>query len=352
MPHRCDVCGMTFQSRSHLIKHATSHTSQPQVDSAKINTCLESFSASLENDMLGLEDGFDGNVKISATSEFDEHSVRLSVDTNPDSLEAAAAEAAFAFGNHDLPEDLMGEVPIGTDGSGVVLDSTGAPITGERLALQCDICQARLKNKSSYIMHMKRHAGLLNFRCRLCPTTLRGQVRLSKHMRSVHNVDASAIPPLVLDDDGGEEDSCNSTESEESYNTGSQSFSIEGPSISGRGSVASSFEDRQRSVSVETIKCALCNEMFTDNERLQLHTQTHFVGADSTEVLREQLLKKWNKKLKRKKKKRKKESSLTLTPEPGLSESMRVKKTYSCLLCNMTFCKKKSWRIHKVNTFT
>jgi Zinc-finger of C2H2 type len=168
---------MTFQSRSHLIKHGTSHTRKTQVISAKINTFLESFSASLENDMLGLDDGFDAGGKISAASEFDEHSVRLSVDTNPDSLEAAAAEAAFAFGNHDLPEDLMGEVPMTGDGPGVMVDSTGAPITGERLALQCDICQARLKSKSSYIQHMKRHAGLLNFRCRLCPMTLRGQVR-------------------------------------------------------------------------------------------------------------------------------------------------------------------------------
>jgi hypothetical protein len=176
---------MTFQSRSHLIKHGTSHTRKTQVISAKINTFLESFSASLENDMLGLEDGFEGGEeKISANSEFDDHSVRLSVDTNPESLEAAAAEAAFAFGHHDLPEELMGEVPMGSEGGmaiggpgGMVLDAGGAPITGERLALQCDICQARLRNKSSYIQHMKRHAGLLNFRCRLCPQTLRGQVK-------------------------------------------------------------------------------------------------------------------------------------------------------------------------------
>lgn len=167
-------------------------------------------------------------------------------------------------------------------------------------------------------------------------------------MRSVHNVEGSAFPPLVIDDDG-EEDSCHSTESGASFKTGSQSFSIEGPSVSGRGSVASSFEDRQRSVSVETIKCALCSEMFADNERLQQHTQTHFAG-DSTEVLREQLLKKWNKKLKKKKKKRKRDSSPTMTPEPETVP--RVKKTYSCLLCNMTFCKKKSWRIHKVSYFS
>jgi hypothetical protein len=128
---------MTFQSRSHLIKHGTSHTRKTQVISAKINTFLESFSASLENDMLGLDDGFDGGEKISA--EFDGHSVRLSVDTNPDSLEAAAAEAAFAFGHHDLPEDLMGDAPSGVDGGSVVLDSSGAPITGERLALQVPI---------------------------------------------------------------------------------------------------------------------------------------------------------------------------------------------------------------------
>ena len=47
LPHRCEVCDMTFQSMSHLLKHATSHNRKTQVISAKINTFLESFGASI-----------------------------------------------------------------------------------------------------------------------------------------------------------------------------------------------------------------------------------------------------------------------------------------------------------------
>ena len=47
LPHRCEVCDMIFQSMSHLLKHATSHNRKTQVISAKINTFLESFGASL-----------------------------------------------------------------------------------------------------------------------------------------------------------------------------------------------------------------------------------------------------------------------------------------------------------------
>lgn len=68
LPHKCEVCGMTFQSRSHLIKHATSHnrsgraavatptpivTATATPSSNKINNFLESFTASLGDDMLG-----------------------------------------------------------------------------------------------------------------------------------------------------------------------------------------------------------------------------------------------------------------------------------------------------------
>ena len=43
LSHHCEVCNMTFQSRSHLLKHATSHNRKTQVIFAKINKFLESF---------------------------------------------------------------------------------------------------------------------------------------------------------------------------------------------------------------------------------------------------------------------------------------------------------------------
>ena len=80
--------------------------------SAKINTFLESFGASLEE--FGLDEseyGAGNDISLhSATEsgEIEDASIRLSVDNLPDTdnLEAAAAEAAFAFGG-DLPDDFI-----------------------------------------------------------------------------------------------------------------------------------------------------------------------------------------------------------------------------------------------------
>lgn len=170
LPHKCEVCNMTFQSRSHLIKHATSHTRKTQVVSTKINNFLESFSASLGDDMLGgMEDQFSGGASTSGkggggSAGADDNSVRLSVDTIPEALEAAAAEAAFAFGQHsDLHEDLLAtsdEVAVGGGGGGAVASTSST--------LQCDICMESLKDKRAYIIHMKHHAGMLSLRCRFC----------------------------------------------------------------------------------------------------------------------------------------------------------------------------------------
>jgi len=112
---------MTFQSRSLLIKHGTTHSRQSQPN---INTFLESFGASLENDMLGIDDDFESEGQ-SKSSDFD---TRLGVDD-------PGVDSSYTYGSDDVGGD-------GTEGE-ILYDSAGAPLTGERLALQCDICQAR-----------------------------------------------------------------------------------------------------------------------------------------------------------------------------------------------------------------
>ena len=252
LPHKCEVCGMTFQSRSHLIKHATSHnrrastssTTQatiqmPVASSNKINNFLESFTASLGDDMLGSIDDHVGP---------DDNSVRLSVDTIPEHIEAAAAEAAFALNQHDLPEELLRttEVP-----SSMIMPTTtsvaalGAQVSmhdqGSEILLKCDICHAMLKDKRAYIVHMKKHAGTQSLKCKFCGLILSGQQNFNKHIRTNHNMDPNTVQAIVI------EEEFNVADNEDNGSVLSSSESFRGQS--GRGSVASSsnFDPAQQS---------------------------------------------------------------------------------------------------------
>merc|ERR1712110_905182 len=55
-----------------------------------------------------MENKIDSQMAVNASEYADDGSMRLSMDTIPGSLEDAAAEAAFVFGQHDLPEDILG----------------------------------------------------------------------------------------------------------------------------------------------------------------------------------------------------------------------------------------------------
>ena len=225
LPHKCEDCDMTFQSRSHLIKHATSHTRKTQdavVD--KIHTFLESFGASLGE--FGLDDTYDSNDQISLhpaseSGEIEDHSVKLSMDTFSETktLEAAAASATIpssadtAF--FDLTEDTDSQdemkkygnfssssVPSLVNGlseedaermARAELDSE-IPPTADGTHL-CEMCNTRLGNKRSYIIHLRRHAGMLNFRCNYCPKTFQGRVKLNRHMNT--HLRDGALPPVM-----------------------------------------------------------------------------------------------------------------------------------------------------------
>ena len=314
LPHKCEICGMTFQSRSHLIKHATSHSRKPQLintmsvasaaasssnqSSNKINNFLESFTASLGDDML---DSFDTDVK-----QTDDNSVRLSVDTLPENLEAAAAEAAFALNQQDLPEELLRT----TDAS-EVFNTASSTVSGgiDQGSLQCDICLTKLKDKRAYIVHMKKHAGTLSLKCEFCGMILQGQQNFNKHIRTNHNMDPNTVQAIVVEEDsetlgaGG-----NGLELADESSVSSESLRP-----SGRGSVASNFE-------------------------LASH------GGQADEILRQKLLMQTT--MQRKKKKKKIKQVANEVHKTGSSK--KFKKTYSCLLCDSTFIKKASWRIHKI----
>ena len=212
MPYRCRTCGLTFQSQAHLDKHAASHTKGTQVVSAKINTFLESFSASLENDLLSLDD--EGRSSSSA------------------------------------PEELLA-------------DAEGGEAGIEEASLTCAICSTKLKNKRSFMIHMKRHAGLLNFKCKFCPKTFQGQVKLTRHLRK-HAKDGTDVSSSIDDE----------IETTAVISTG-QGYTISygGGNKLEKGAKATLQKKTVGSVSIETTKCALCPKTFTDNEALSAHTK-------------------------------------------------------------------------------
>merc|ERR1712079_886582 len=320
----CEVCGMTFQSRSHLIKHATSHNRRPSTSSTqatiqmpmassnKINNFLESFTASLGDDMLG---GIDDHVGP------DDNSVRLSVDTVPEHIEAAAAEAAFALNQHDIPEELLRStevpssmiIPTTTSVAALGGQMTSMHDQGTEGLLQCDICLTKLKDKRAYIVHMKKHAGTQSLKCKFCGLILSGQQNFNKHIRTNHNMDPNTVQAIVI------EEEFNVADNEDNGSVLSSSESFRGQS--GRGSVASSsnFDPAQQSAmgtgsaGLDTmVKCALCPEVFSSNELLQKHTTTHFDAKQPDDILREKLLMQTM----RKKKKKKRNSSTTPPSAP------------------------------------
>ena len=234
MPYRCRTCGLTFQSQAHLDKHAASHTKGTQVVSAKINTFLESFSASLESesDLLSLND--DGGKEGRGAS-----------------AAVRSPEAAFALGRNDVPEELLGDA-----------DDSGEAGIGEA-SLTCAICSTRLKNKRSFMIHMKRHAGLLNFKCKFCPKTFQGQVKLNRHLRK-HAREGTDVSSSAEDE----------IETTAVISTG-QGYTISygGGNKLEKGAKATLQNKTAGAVSIETTKCALCPKTFTDNEALAAHTK-------------------------------------------------------------------------------
>ena len=369
LPHRCDVCGMTFQSRSHLIKHATSHSRKPQVvqttatalsassnntSSNKINNFLESFTASLGDDMLGgLEESFGSSTENKQNT--DDNSLRLSVDTLPENLEAAAAEAAFALNRQDLSEELLRT----TESNAVA-----------------SVFNMNLVEPNPTTTPAKKSS--LSLKCKFCGLILQGQQTFNKHIRTNHNMDPNTVQAIIVEEteeQTEQTDRQDRASQEDESSVSSESFRTQ---ASGRVSVASNFASGQE------VKCALCPETFSSHELLQKHTLSHFdqdsnsgvggvsLGVGSTplksedEILREKLLRQTMRK-----KKKKKNKGLSLGSGQGplsasatssslgagagnhgdsshSSKPVKFKKTYSCLLCDSTFIKKASWRIHKI----
>merc|ERR1712143_87672 len=57
------------------------------------------------------------------------------------------------------------------------------PLTPDGTYL-CKYCNTKLGNKRSYIIHLRRHAGMLNFKCKYCTKTFQGRVKLNRHMNT------------------------------------------------------------------------------------------------------------------------------------------------------------------------
>ena len=369
LSHKCDYCDMTFQSRSHLLKHATSHNRKNQAFSAKINNFFESFGDSLKE--FGFDDSYEGTDNgislhsATESGEIGDASIRLSVDNLPDTdnLEAAAAEAAFAFGG-DLTDDLIkfdgtesvessekssefgtpeppsnqllplvgsnsGSAPSLVNG---LTEEEAKKMAEEELAADipatsdgtylCKYCNTKLGNKRSYIIHLRRHAGMLNFKCKYCTKTFQGRVKLNRHMNT-HMRDGSNVtpPPTTSSASGG-----SSTISPVVVPLPTQPV----PPLS-----ASTQITPVQSSSSLMFNCTMCNKIFSDKETLREHTRMHLIEDVKA-------------KFSSSSSKEKAKTGPATTISPAL-DNKETKYSYTCNLCNQTFLDNDRWKAHKTS---
>ena len=371
LPHKCEVCNMTFQSKSHLDKHASSHNRKTQVINAKINTFLESFGASLEE--FGLDEseyGAGNDISLhSATEsgEIEDASIRLSVDNLPDTdnLEAAAAEAAFAFGG-DLPDDFIkfdGAESVDSSEKGSDFGTPEPPSSGqlagantgsapslvnglteeeaERMAKAelaadipatadgthlCRYCNTKLGNKRSYIIHLRRHAGMLNFKCKYCTKTFQGRVKLNRHMNTHFRDGTNVTPPPA-----GPGPAAGTT----TINT-AVLLPPAPPAATALSTATTTITPVPAPASV-MFNCTMCSKIFADKETLQEHTRMHLI-ADVKAKFSSPVSKDKTK------------SSSALSPGVSTSaESKETKYSYTCNLCNQVFLDNEQWKAHKTS---
>jgi hypothetical protein len=306
LPHRCEVCDMTFQSRSHLLKHASSHSRKTQVTVAKINTFLESFGASLEE--FGLDDNFDTGNQISLhqateSGEIEDESVKLTMETLPEMADKVKTEVADeTFGYSDLTSEVIikteqveGEQQQQVAGASAPLigsvfsmasavAGTPALVNGltdedaERMARAelateipatsdgthlCQMCNTRLGNRRSYIIHLRRHAGMLNFRCEYCPKTFQGRVKLNRHVNT--HFREGVYPPSSPSNPG------------QGAGDGFPASGLAATTTIAKEQVGSSLAGGVVSAPSLNFGCGLCSKFFKDKPSLQEHTKMHLI---------------------------------------------------------------------------
>jgi hypothetical protein len=282
------------------LKHATSHSRKTQVTVAKINTFLESFGASLEE--FGLDDTFDTGNQISLhqateSGEIEDESVKLPMEAAlPEVGDKIEAEDSSSYLYGDLHEEIeikteqlesepggLGSAllpPMYAGGGGGGAAGTPALVNGltdedaERLARaelsaeipatpdgthHCQMCNTKLGNRRSYIIHLRRHAGLLNFKCDFCPKTFQGRVKLNRHVNT--HLREGGLPQG----------------SPSSADPLSASVVSAVAVVKERG--ASPMMSRAVPVPVASpnYSCALCSKYFKDKPSLQEHTKMHLI---------------------------------------------------------------------------
>ena len=247
-------------SRAHLEKHSSTHKSKPQVTVAKINTFLESFGASLGE--FGLDDGvgYDSSDQISLhpaseSGEIEEQSVRLQ-------MESSTTNTSSSYSFVDANED---------EDDGVILASMSMPslvngITEKEAELlakkelsveipltvngvyQCKLCSMLLGNRRSYLIHLRRHAKMLNFKCEYCPKTFSDRGKLTRHLNT-HSRDGTNVQQG--------EGICIQ------YSAGTNTTSVPVSASSGQPD--------------SSLSCTMCGKFFADKTSLQEHTKMHLI---------------------------------------------------------------------------
>ena len=262
LPHKCDSCDMTFPSRAHLEKHASTHKSKTQVTVAKINTFLESFGASLGE--FGLDDGvgYDSSDQISLhpateSGEIEDQSVRLQMETSTTST--SSSYPSFVDANEEEDDGvILASMSMPNLVNGITEEeaellakkelSVEIPITVNGV-YQCKLCNLLIGNRRSYLIHLRRHARMLNFKCEYCPKTFSDRGKLTRHLNT-HSRDGTNVQQgagICIQ-----------------YSAGTNTTSVPVSAASG-GHPDSS------------LSCTMCGKFFADKTSLQEHTKMHLI---------------------------------------------------------------------------
>ena len=253
LPHKCDSCDMTFPSRAHLEKHATTHTRKTQVTVAKINTFLESFGASLGE--FGLDDGvgYDSSDQISLhpateSGEINDQSVKVQMESSRSSSFVDANEEeddGVILGSMSMPNLVSGITEEEAELLAKKELSVEIPITVDGI-YPCKLCSTLLSNRRSYLIHLRRHAKMLNFKCEYCPKTFSGRAKLTRHLHT-HSREGTNVQQgagICIQ-----------------YSAGTNTTSVP---------VSSSQGD-------SSLSCNMCGKFFGDKASLQEHTKMHLI---------------------------------------------------------------------------
>ena len=278
--------------------------------SARLASATSRPLISLEDDMC---EGAGGDISLHSANEFDTHvpsTSGLGSGSNTRSVPRLIIGLSQDEAERMARVELASEIPLTPDGTYL-----------------CKYCNTKLGNKSSYVIHLRRHAGMLNFKCKYCTKTFQGRVKLNRHMNT-HFRDGSNVTPPPATAPG-------------TTTINNSLLLAPPPPPSGPSSATTTITPVPANHAV-TFNCTMCSKIFADKGTLQEHTRMHLI---------EDVKAKFSSPVSKDKSRAPASSSTVLAPPvtsaSSISEVRETKYSYTCNLCNQVFMDSEGWRTHK-----